>query len=113
MNLISSILRKGLIASGWLASASSHSTGTALSGMMNRFLRNRDSYKNLSSEVRTSIVSQSEIRADRNANLKYPNAVIQEGLRLFTPVSFGMSRVVLEDVVEVLGKYLPGNVRPP
>ena len=88
-----------------------HSTGTALSGMVNGFYKIEIStniwqmrFQHLANEVRTSFVSESENRADRDANLKYLNALVQEGLRLLPPVLFGMSRVVLRGMVEVPGR---------
>lgn len=96
-----------------LVIAGSETTGTTLSGIMNNLLQHRDIYETLANEVRTSFASESEIRADRVPNLKYLNAVIEEGLRLCTPVPMGMPRVVPEGGAEVSGKWLPGGVRLP
>ena len=93
-----------------LVVAGSETTGTALSGILGNLLQNPETLKTLVSEIRQSFQDASEICADRVSNLPYLNAVIEEGLRLSTPVALGLPRVVPDGGAEVLGQWLPGGV---
>lgn len=93
-----------------LVVAGSETTGTALSGILGNLLQNPEILKNLATEIRHSFQDASEICADRVSNLPYLNAVIEEGLRLSTPVALGLPRVVPDGGASVLGQWLPGGV---
>ncbi|KAL8828357.1 MAG: hypothetical protein Q9191_002640 [Dirinaria sp. TL-2023a] len=86
--------------------AGSETTATALSGIMRSLLSNPFAYNSLANEIRTSFAHGSEICADRVSDLRYLNAVIEEGLRLCPPVALGMPRVVPPGGAEVSGHLL-------
>ncbi|KAI4254187.1 MAG: hypothetical protein LQ352_003234 [Teloschistes flavicans] len=93
-----------------LVLAGSETTATALSGIIMHLLRNGDVYEKLANEIRDSFTHHSEICAEHVSNLRYLNAVIDEGLRLFPPVPLGMPRVVPVGGAEVSGQWLPAGV---
>lgn len=92
-----------------LVVAGSETTATALSGIMRNLLCSPLAYKLLANEIRTSFTHGSEICADRVGDLRYLNAVIEEGLRLCPPVALGMPRVVPPGGAEVSGHSLPAG----
>ena len=96
-----------------LVVAGSETTATALSGIMMHLLRNRGVYDTLAKEIRQSFAHESEICAERINDLKFLNAVIEEGLRLCPPVALGMPRVVPAGGAEVSGRWLPAGVSAP
>ena len=93
-----------------LVVAGSETTATTLSGIINNLLRDQHIYHTLATEVRSSFSHEAEITADRVNKLEYLNAVIEEGLRLCTPVAFGMPRIVPAGGAEVSGQWLPAGV---
>lgn len=92
-----------------LVVAGSETTGTALSGILGNLLQNPEIMEKVSQEIRQSFKNASEISADQVSNLSYLNAVIEEGLRLCTPVALGLPRVVPAGGAEVSGHLLPGG----
>lgn len=90
-----------------LVVAGSETTATALSGIMGNLLQNPRTMKKLTDEIRHSFRHASEICAERVTSLTYLGAVIEEGIRLCTPVALGMPRVVPADGAEVSGYWLP------
>lgn len=95
-----------------LVVAGSETTGTALSGMLSNLLQTPDAMKTLVKEIRQSFQDPSAICANAVNNLPYLNAVIEEGLRLCSPVALGLPRVVPAGGAEVSGQWLPGGVSP-
>lgn len=59
----------------------------------------------LQSEIRGAFLTYADITATRAGQLRYLQAVIQEGLRIFPPGSRGFPRTSLG--VEVTGHYVP------
>ena len=92
-----------------LVLAGSETTATALSGIMRNLLLNPDAMKNLIEEIRSSFRHASEICADRVTKLDYLGAVIEEGLRLSSPVAIGMPRLVPDEGAGVSGQWVPGG----
>ena len=93
-----------------LVLAGSETTATALSGIMGNLVHHPDIMKELTQEIRQSFRHASEICAARVSDLSYLSAVIEEGLRLCTPVALGMPRVVPDGGAEVSGHWLPHGV---
>ena len=93
-----------------LVLAGSETTATALSGIIGNLLGSPKAMKELASEIRSSFRHPSEICAERVSELSYLGAVIEEGLRLCTPVALGMPRVVPAGGAEVSGYWLPEGV---
>ena len=93
-----------------LVLAGSETTATALSGIIGNLLANPKAMKELTVEIRSSFRHTSEIWSERVSKLSYLGAVIEEGLRLCTPVALGMPRVVPAGGTEVAGHLLPDGV---
>ena len=85
--------------------AGSETTATFLSAVTFHLLRDRSTLDKLTSEIRTAFVSSSDITGDSTAHLPYLHAVIEEGLRIFPPVAFGLPRV--SPGANVDGSYVP------
>ena len=90
-----------------LVAAGSETTATALSSIMGFLLENPDTMTILSREIRQSFGHASEISIEHVTDLKYLSAVIEEGLRLSSPVALGMPRIVPAGGAEVMGHWLP------
>ncbi|KAF4969066.1 hypothetical protein FSARC_3628 [Fusarium sarcochroum] len=85
--------------------AGSDTTTTFLSGVTFYLLKNPDTLAKLQAEMRSTFSSEDEITGDSTNNLTYLNAVIEEGLRIFPPVSFGLPRVSSGATID--GVYVP------
>jgi cytochrome P450 len=89
--------------------AGSETTATLLSGLMYLLLRNPDKLNLLKEEIRNGFDSSEGISYEGLATMKYLNACINEGLRLYPPVTIGMPRVTPPEGNTVMGTYVPGN----
>ncbi|KAK7723494.1 hypothetical protein SLS63_008788 [Diaporthe eres] len=85
--------------------AGSETTATFLTSVTFHLLKNRPYLDELTREVRTAFQTAEDINAARCSELKYLNAVIEEGLRIWPPLSFGQLRESPGAVVS--GVYLP------
>ncbi|MCJ1395522.1 hypothetical protein MMC18_008408 [Xylographa bjoerkii] len=85
--------------------AGSETTATFLSGVTYHLLHNRSAMEKLNREIRTTFASSSDITGDSTAHLPYLHAVIEEGLRIYPPVSFGLPRTSYGATVD--GSYVP------
>lgn len=85
--------------------AGSETTTTLLSGLTCHLLRNPSVLRTLESEIRSAFSSSADITGDSAARLPYLNAVIEEALRLFPPVAFGLPRISPGAVVD--GEFIP------
>lgn len=93
--------------------AGSETTATTLSGAMYRLSTNPDKWDKLSSEIRMAFKDQSEIKLDALIRLPYLQAIIEECLRVYPPVSSGLPRVVPKGGVTICGDFIPEGVRIP
>ncbi|KAK2040937.1 cytochrome P450 [Colletotrichum somersetense] len=89
--------------------AGSETTATALSGITYLLTTNPDILVKLSKEVRSSFVSEEEINIQGTTNLKYLNAVIEEGLRIYPPAPLAQVRRTPPAGAQILGQWVPGN----
>lgn len=87
--------------------AGSETTATCLTGLTFFLLSNEPCLKRLSAEVRSQFKTTQEIDGDSTKDLKYLQAVIDEGLRMFPPVAFGLPRICPGTVVD--GHYIPAG----
>lgn len=87
--------------------AGSETTATTLSGLMYFLHKNPHCMDKLEEEVLRSFRSYDEITGDSTARLPYLHGVIEEGLRLYPPVPFGLPRVSPGTVVS--GHYVPAG----
>jgi len=87
--------------------AGSETTATLLSGVIYNLCRNPDAMAEITKEIRGAYASDAEIDLFSTSQLKYTLAVLEEGLRIYTPVPTQASRVVPAGGDTVLGQYLP------
>lgn len=80
-----------------------------LSALVYYLCRSPDKTQKLVKEIREAFSSYDEINADALQNLKYLQAVLDEGLRIHTNAAFGLPR--LSPGAEVDGDYIPKGVR--
>ncbi|KAL9583824.1 MAG: hypothetical protein Q9203_004916 [Teloschistes exilis] len=89
--------------------AGSETTATTLSAISYYLIRTPRVRKLLQDEIRTSFKSYDEIDATSTAPLKYLDAVIWEGMRIYPPVPLALPRIVPEGGDTVAGEWLPGG----
>jgi cytochrome P450 len=87
----------------------SETTATALSAIIYFLLKNEVEYQRLTSEIRDSFLNEEDISITSTGKLKYLQAVIKEGLRMFPPVPSTLPRVVPTGGEYVAGVFVPGN----
>lgn len=85
-------------------------TATLLSGLTYYLLKNRPTMSCLSKEIRDSFANDQEITMEKLARLPYLNACIEEGLRMYPPISNGLPRIVPRGGVTIQGKEVPCGV---
>ncbi|KAJ5901463.1 sterigmatocystin biosynthesis P450 monooxygenase stcL, partial [Penicillium taxi] len=89
--------------------AGSETTATALSGCIYYLCINRDALAQLSQLVRKTFSRDSDITNAKCASLPYVDAVIDESLRLYSPMAAHLPRVVPPGGATVAGNFLPAN----
>ncbi|KAL4978762.1 benzoate 4-monooxygenase cytochrome P450 [Aspergillus desertorum] len=89
--------------------AGSETTATALSCIMYYLMRNPPVMIKLQEEIRSAFHAYDEINALSTSPLKYLQAVILEGLRIYPPLPFALPRVVPEGGDTVDGHFLPAG----
>ncbi|MCJ1250221.1 hypothetical protein MMC30_007447 [Trapelia coarctata] len=87
--------------------AGSNSLTTSLAGITNYLLRYPKTLQMLTKEVRGAYGKETEMNLTNLGQLPYLSAVIDEGLRIVSPVPLGMPRVVPKGGDTVCGYYLP------
>ncbi|KAB2572400.1 Cytochrome P450 monooxygenase rdc4 [Lasiodiplodia theobromae] len=91
--------------------AGTETTATLLSGLTWFLMMNPTKYKKLAEEIR-AVESEEELESDRNLRkLKYLNACLEEGLRLYPPVPLGTNRKVARGGNTICGDWLPEDTR--
>ncbi|KAF9882768.1 hypothetical protein FE257_005303 [Aspergillus nanangensis] len=89
--------------------AGTETTATALSGLTYHLLMNPEKMDTIVREVRGSFQKDSDIELGALARMKYLNACIEEGLRLYPPVPVGLPRIVPDEGLVVCGEHMPGK----
>jgi cytochrome P450 len=92
-----------------LTTAGSETTATVLTGTVNYLVQCPEKLDRVVSEIRGQFQSETDITLDALRNCTYLNAVINEGLRLCTPVPWVLPRRVPPEGGTVCGVWLPGN----
>lgn len=95
--------------SGFFAIAGAETTATSLAAAMWFLKANPECLTRLQKDIRTAFKSYDEITGDATANLPYLNAVIEETLRRYSPVPFGLVRDSPGALVD--GHYIPRGTR--
>lgn len=98
---------------GIIIIAGSNSLTTTLAGTTNYLLRFPNALERLTNEVRSAYNKESDMNLTSLGQLPYLNAVINEGLRIVSPVPLGMPRVVPKGGDTVCGECLPEDVSIP
>lgn len=92
--------------------AGSETTATTLSGATYLLLSRPEVLARLTEEVRSSFKSFDDITITSVNKLPYLQAVLNETLRFYPPLSSGMVRVVPSGGAEIAGHDVPGGVSP-
>ena len=90
--------------------AGSETTATALAGLTYLLLLNPDKLQRVVQEIRSEFASESDITMASVKSLSYLGVCIDETLRLYPPVGFGVPRRVPGKGVTLHGRWVPGNV---
>ncbi|KAF3042045.1 hypothetical protein E8E11_003375 [Didymella keratinophila] len=86
--------------------AGSETTATALAGCLYRLMHNEDCLATLQKEVRNTFDTLDVITGDATQKLPYLHACVEEALRIYPPVAFGLQRVSH-------GAFVDGHWVPP
>ncbi|KAL4861251.1 hypothetical protein BDV12DRAFT_208241 [Aspergillus spectabilis] len=89
--------------------AGTETTATALSGLTYHLLMNPGKMEKLVREIREAFHSDSDIELGALMRMKYLNACIEEGLRIYPPVPVGLPRVAPDEGLLVCGEFIPGK----
>jgi len=87
--------------------AGTETTATLLSGLTFHLLKNPDKMAKLTTEIRTAFAREEEITIEALARLKYLNACLEEGLRIYPPVPAGFPRQVPDEGATICGEFVP------
>jgi cytochrome P450 len=90
--------------------AGTETTATQLSGLTYLLLKNPETMKKLTAEIRGAFSSQSDIQMQTLAQLDYLNAALEEGLRFYPPVPVAMPRIVPASGAVVCDHFVPAGV---
>ena len=90
--------------------AGSETTSSMLSGVTYLLLSNPETLKRVVEEVRTSFKSSDDITLTSVSCLRYMLACLNEALRSYPPVPFGMPRIVPQGGATISGEFVPENV---
>lgn len=91
-----------------LVIAGSDTTATALATITYYLAANQDKLWHLQQEIRRTFEDSSSITSDSLQGLPYLNAIIEEGLRICPPTSFGLPRISPGALVD--GHMVPAGV---
>lgn len=97
--------------SATLIQAGSETTATLLSGSLFLLLTHPDKMRKLVDELRTAFPSDDMMTIESTDRLPYLAAVLEEGLRLYSPAVPGFPRKVPKGGAIVDGQYVPAGVR--
>lgn len=90
--------------------AGTETTATLLSGLTFILLKHPERLRRLTDEVRSSFPSEGGMDMSSLSRLEYLGACIEEGLRLYPPVTVGLPRTVPSGGATVCGHWVPGGV---
>lgn len=81
-----------------------------LSGVTYLLLSNPEALSKVVDEVRSAFKSEEEITLTSVNCLTYMLACLNEALRSYPPVPFGMPRIVPKGGAAIVGEFIPENV---
>ncbi|KAJ3579139.1 hypothetical protein NPX13_g1417 [Xylaria arbuscula] len=91
--------------------AGTETTASVLTGLMYYLTTNRDKMEILTHELRSRFRHGDEITLENIAPLRYLNACIREGMRVFPPIPSGLPRIIAEGGNSILGRWVPEGTR--
>lgn len=94
-----------------LVLAGSETTATALDGMFYNLLMRPETYARLVEEIRTVMPKDSDITLETLNKLSYMTAVIEEGMRVYTPAPTDVARMSPPEGKMLAGHWIPGGTR--
>lgn len=118
----SKILAKGKDVEGGLSLGESHAnaslfmlagtetTATALTGTTFHLLKNPEYLQKLKDEIRSTFSSFEDVNLNKMAQLKYLQACLTEGLRMYPPVPIVIIRQTPKQGCIINGDFVPGDV---
>jgi cytochrome P450 len=89
--------------------AGTETTATHLSGLIYHLLKNPDKMKKLQEEIRGAFAKPDDITMSRLAQLKYMQACVEEGFRIYPPQPTGLPRLTPPGGNAICGQWVPGN----
>ncbi|ORY15952.1 cytochrome P450 [Clohesyomyces aquaticus] len=89
--------------------AGTETTATELSGLTYLLLKSPERMERLKNEVRSAFATPDEMTMVGLSQLRYLNACLEEGMRMFPPVPIGAERKVPQGGAKVCGNWLPGG----
>ncbi|KAH8696970.1 cytochrome P450 [Phaeosphaeriaceae sp. PMI808] len=90
--------------------AGTETTATLLSGLTYILLDNPQKLERLNNEIRGAFSSMDDMTIAKLSQLEYLQACIEEGLRLYPPISVGLPRIVPNHGAKICGRWVPGGV---
>ena len=90
--------------------AGSETSSTAISGAIYYLLTTPAALKKVCHEIRSTFRTEDDITFTSVSQLPYLNAVIEETLRIYSPVPSSQRRFTLPEGNVIDGHYVPGNV---
>ncbi|KAL2163757.1 hypothetical protein VTH06DRAFT_5816 [Thermothelomyces fergusii] len=87
--------------------AGSETTASQLSGTTFYLLTNRDKYDKVASEIRSSFEREDDITLLSVNELKYMNAVLEEGFRMYPPAPVSFGRITPSKGAYIDGYWIP------
>jgi cytochrome P450 len=90
--------------------AGTETTATELSGMTYYLLQNPQKLARLTKEIRDAFMAYEDVTINKLSELKYLDACIHEGLRVYPPVAFGLPRASPPGGANVNGQFVAGGV---
>ena len=93
-----------------MMNAGSTTTGIAMANAMYQLLKNPACMKKLRQEIDETLDEDEEIAPyEKVKYLPYLRACLDESLRIFPPISHGLTRQVPAEGSEIAGEYIPGG----
>jgi cytochrome P450 len=91
-----------------LVAAGTETTSTFLTALTYYLLQDKKALKILQEELREEFDSHRKIDGESTKSLRYLNAVVEEGLRVFAPAPFGLPRE--SPGAFITGQWIPKGV---
>lgn len=92
--------------------AGTETTATLLSGLTYYLASHSTELQKLTDEIRSTFASEADISIERLQALPYLNACLEEGLRMYPPVSNGLVRITPSGApTNIDGQWVPAGTK--